>query len=119
MQTPKGGWKDALCRWKSGERDRQILLAFRATEHAVQILLRQHGPAMTLAEAAHIADYIRAQRDLIEQVLERGQPRRVRLLDKKRQRLRTEFLALANSAGLQVDILKERCRTYMGSIALD
>lgn len=113
------GWKGHFCKWKAGERDRAILMGFRATEMAVRALLAQHErSSMTLLEAAHIADYIRGQQEMIEQVLEHKQPRRAQLLNGKRQKLRLKFLSLVQHSHLPLEILKERCRTGSGPAAL-
>jgi len=118
--APREGWKEFVCKWKAGERDKEILMGFRATEMAVRALLAQHDKSpMTIIDAAHIADYIRGQQEMIDQVLEHKQPKRARLLNGKRQKLRIMFLALVQQNGLPVEILKERCRTGSGPATLE
>jgi hypothetical protein len=113
--APEGGWREYLCRWKTGERDKNILVAFRATEQAVRLLLARYGKeGMTLLQACELADYIREQRELIKQVLQNKQPRRARLLARKRRRLRTELLERTHRAGLDVQMVQGRCEIWSG-----
>lgn len=112
---PGFGWRS---RFRCHEKD--VLQAFRATGLGIRTLLsnmeKEENPEPLAA--AHLADRIREQRELVRQILLRKQWKRAKHLLRINAHLRQRFLDLIGRTGLPVNLYALRCKSFGGSASM-
>lgn len=114
-RLPGFGWRS---HFHCHERD--VLQAFRATGQGIRATLHgmQKDEAPTLPQAVQLADRIREQRELVRQIILRKQWKRAKHLLRINSRLREQFFALIERAGLPLTPYALRCKKYGGSLSI-
>ncbi|NUQ63496.1 MAG: hypothetical protein HUU20_13540 [Pirellulales bacterium] len=99
-------WKPVRLRWCS---QADVLTAFQIVGREIRNKCRRFdGEGLSQADASELAGRIREQRELVRQLIDSRDGRRVRHLLKLNRKLRRRLLELAEKNGLEGTVLRSK-----------